>query len=86
MNIKQRVSAQRGRASLPFWLSTSRLRSNFVAADLPATEDLVQQAGNPGNVEKIERGVGMPQRRGQQGRVGRRRIYDELNRYFDIAT
>jgi hypothetical protein len=39
-----------GPSILPFWLSTSRLRSNFVAADPPATEDQVQQAGNPENV------------------------------------
>jgi hypothetical protein len=39
-----------GPSILPFWLSTSRLRSNFVAAAPPATEDQVQQAGNPENV------------------------------------
>ena len=42
-----------GPSILPFWLSTSRLRSNFVAADPPATEDQVQQAGNPENVGSI---------------------------------
>src|ERR1700730_14842357 len=39
-----------GPSILPFWLSTSRLRSNFIAAAPPATEDQVQQAGNPENV------------------------------------
>jgi hypothetical protein len=39
-----------GPSILPFWLSTSRLRSNFVAAAPPATEDQVQQARNPENV------------------------------------
>ena len=43
-----------GPSILPFWLSTSRLRSNFVAADPPATEDQVQQAGNPENVGLVE--------------------------------
>jgi len=35
---------------LPFWLSTSRLRSNFVAARLAETEDRDQQLRYPGNV------------------------------------
>src|SRR2546430_352226 len=40
-----------GRAGiLPFWLSTSRLRSNFVAAEPPGTEDRDQQLRYPGNV------------------------------------
>src|SRR5207244_3657208 len=38
---KAAVSAQRGRASCRFWLSTSRLRSNFVTRDPPGTEDHV---------------------------------------------
>jgi hypothetical protein len=32
---------------LPFWLSTSRLRSNFVAAEPPGTEDRDQQLRYP---------------------------------------
>src|SRR6266436_5084828 len=39
-----------GPSILPFWLSTSRLRSNFVAAELPGTEDRDQQLRYPGNV------------------------------------
>jgi hypothetical protein len=58
-----------GPSILPFWLSTSRLRSNFVAADPPATEDQVQQAGNPENVGLI----GVPKfaqfRRGWRGQI-----------------
>jgi hypothetical protein len=42
-----------GPSILAFWLSTSWLRSNFVAADPPATEDQVQQAGNPVNVVQM---------------------------------
>jgi hypothetical protein len=49
MNTKQRVSAN-GAGILPFWLSTSRLRSNFVAAEPPGTEDRDQQLRYPGNV------------------------------------
>src|SRR5262247_3032176 len=39
-----------GRASCPFWLATSRLRSNFVAAEPPGTDDRDQQLRYPGNV------------------------------------
>ena len=39
-----------GPSILPFWLSTSRLRSNFVAAEPPGTEDRDQQLRYPGNV------------------------------------
>jgi hypothetical protein len=39
-----------GPGILPFWLSTSRLRSNFVAAEPPGTEDRDQQLRYPGNV------------------------------------
>jgi hypothetical protein len=39
-----------GPSILPFWLSTSRLRSNFVAARLAETEDRDQQLRYPGNV------------------------------------
>jgi hypothetical protein len=35
---------------LPLWPSTSRLRSNFVAAEPPGTEDRDQQLRYPGNV------------------------------------
>src|SRR5205823_9637267 len=34
---------------LPFWPPTSRLRSNFVAAEPPGTEDRDQQLWYPGN-------------------------------------
>ncbi len=34
----------------PFWLSAGQLRSNFVAAKPPGTEDHAKRAGNPGNV------------------------------------
>src|ERR1700730_849392 len=47
---KAAVSAYGGRAFCRFGLSTSRLRSNSVAADPPATEDHVQRAGYPENV------------------------------------
>jgi hypothetical protein len=43
-------SAGRHYSILPFWLSTSRLRSNFLAADLPGMEDRDQQLRYPGNV------------------------------------
>src|SRR6516162_11406037 len=39
-----------GSRVLPFWLSTSRLRSNFVAAEPAGTEDRDQQVRYPGNV------------------------------------
>jgi hypothetical protein len=39
-----------GPSILPFWLSTSRLRSNFVASEPPGTEDRGQQLSYPGNV------------------------------------
>src|ERR1700680_2358763 len=39
-----------GPSILPFWLTTSRLRSNFVAAEPPGTEDRDQQLRYPGNV------------------------------------
>jgi hypothetical protein len=39
-----------GPSILPFWLSTRRLRSNFVAADPAGTEDRDQQLRYPGNV------------------------------------
>src|SRR5260370_37126942 len=49
MNTKQRVRPS-GAEHLPVWLSTSRLRSNFVAAEPPGTEDRDQQLRYPGNV------------------------------------
>src|SRR3984893_6172740 len=44
-----------GPSILPFWLSTSRLRSNFVAAEPPGTEDRDQQLRYPGNVGQHEK-------------------------------
>jgi len=44
--VAERKAARLGPAAagvLPFWLSTSRLRSNFVAAEPPRTEDRDQQ-------------------------------------------
>jgi hypothetical protein len=37
----------------PSWLSPGRLLSNFVAAELPATEDHAQRVRNLENVEQI---------------------------------
>src|SRR6266436_4960108 len=42
-----------GPSILPFWPSTSRRRSNFVAAEPPGTEDRDQQLRYPGNVGLI---------------------------------
>jgi hypothetical protein len=43
-----------GQSILRFWISTSRLQSNFIAAEPPRTEDRNQQLQYPGNVALIE--------------------------------
>ncbi len=50
IKAQQRVSALRGPSVPSFWLSTGRLRSNFVVVRLGQTEDRAQQPRDTGNV------------------------------------